>query len=78
MYSRRFTEMFPSEELAPMWECVNPQCFYSEHLFKTSELECWVNAWCVTLQDLIIVPRCPSCAKTMEVYENAETQNDKG
>jgi len=71
MYSRAFTEMFPSEDLQKLWSCVNSQCFYQDALFKPSELE-WHERWCEVERNLVPIPRCPSCRQWMEVYEDAE------
>jgi len=71
MYSRFLAEMFPSEDIRPLWSCSNTACFYVDVLFNPSELE-WGERWCHTERNLVPVPRCPSCRTWMEVYVDAE------
>lgn len=72
MYVKRLAECFPSEELPPLHECVNENCFYYEALFKVSELKHWSEEWDSHLGDLIMVAHCPSCDHELLEYKEVE------
>jgi len=66
MYHRTLAECFPSEEIGTLWFCSFEACFYHDSLMKWSEVETkeeWNGV------DLEVVPKCPSCQRTLRRYE---------
>lgn len=68
-YYREFVECFPVEDIGVLYECVNEQCFFGQHMFSLDECV-WKDRW--NGHELLPEPFCPSCEKPLVRYvENA-------
>ena len=51
-----------------MYECGNPDCFYVGSLLTLEDVS-WRDVWNSNLQDLDLIPICPSCADPMMIWD---------
>ena len=54
------------------YECANPECFYVGALL-TFEDVCWKDVWNSEIDDLDLVPTCPSCQDPMMIWRDDGT-----
>lgn len=73
MYCKAIAECFPYEQLPRMWFCDNQHCFYDGVLFKATECE-YKEEWNPKVEDLEMVPKCPSCNRTLTQWEDPDAQ----
>lgn len=62
-----------------LYECMNSACFYSETLLKLEEVN-WKEQWNSEIEDLDMIPRCPSCNDPLAFWDydtEAEMARDK-
>jgi len=69
MFHKTLAECFPYEDLPVLFMCENEHCFYNETLLKWSEVvpkDEWNG------EELEVVPKCPSCNRTMGRFEDPD------
>jgi hypothetical protein len=79
MYNKPLFSQLYKGHARRLYECCNPMCFYSESLMGVDEVT-WKEQWNSDVEDLDMVPRCPSCAEPLAFWDyetEAEMERDK-
>jgi len=69
MYHKTLAECFPYSELPTLYECTDPECFYSATLLNHRDVT-WKNLW--NGVELVLAPYCPSCDTMLTLYEDPD------
>lgn len=55
---------YPDSQGRTVYMCLNSDCFYCETILRIEDIS-WKDLWSSEVQDLIMVPHCPSCGEVM-------------